>query len=80
MWNGNRERLSNLWSLKPEKSIVAWTATRHGVYRRRYRDAARDPRWTGLHFVRQSTQSEADTFLDGVASSVPKEECRWISS
>jgi adenylate kinase family enzyme len=74
LWNGNREPLSNLWSLKPEKSIIAWTATRHGVYRRRYRDAEQDPRWTGLHFVRLSTQGEADTFLDSVASSVTKEE------
>jgi hypothetical protein len=74
LWNGNREPMSNLWSLKPEKSIIAWTATRHGVYRRRYRDAEHDSRWTGLRFVRLSTQGEADTFLDSVASSVTKEE------
>ena len=41
LWNGNREPLSNLWSLNPEKSIIAWTATRHKVYRQRYTDAAR---------------------------------------
>ena len=39
LWNGNREPLSNLWSFNPEKSIIAWTATRHRVYRRRYRAA-----------------------------------------
>ena len=43
LWNGNREPLSNLWSLNPEKSIIAWTATRHGVYRRRYAEAERGP-------------------------------------
>ena len=31
LWNGNKEPLSNLWSFKPEKSIIAWTATRHRV-------------------------------------------------
>jgi len=74
LWNGNREPLSNLWSLKPEKSIIAWTATRHGVYRRRYSDAEHDPRWAGLHFVRLRSQAEADGFLEGVASTVTKED------
>ncbi len=45
LWNGNKEPLSNLWSLNPEKSIIAWTATRHRVYRRRYAEAEPDPRW-----------------------------------
>jgi adenylate kinase family enzyme len=73
LWNGNREPLSNLLSLKPEKSIIAWAATRHGVYRRRYEDAERDPRWAGLQFVRLRSQAQADAFLQGVASTVTKE-------
>ena len=52
LWNGNREPLSNLWSFNPEKSIIAWTATRHRVYRRRYRAAEIDPQWAALRFVR----------------------------
>ena len=47
LWNGNKEPLSNLWSFNPEKSIIAWAATRHGVYRRRYAEAEHDPRWAG---------------------------------
>jgi adenylate kinase family enzyme len=74
LWNGNREPLSNLCSLKPEKSIIAWTATRHGVYRRRYSDAVHDPRWAELHFVRLRSQGEADAFLQGVASTGTKED------
>jgi hypothetical protein len=74
LWNGNREPFSNLWSLKPEKSIIAWTATRHGTYRRRYLAAERDPRWSGLHFVRLRSQGEADAFLAVVASGVEREE------
>jgi hypothetical protein len=74
LWNGNREPLSNLWSFKPEKSIIAWTATRHRVYRRRYRAAEIDPQWADLHFVRLRSQAEAHAFLEGVGSALAKEE------
>ena len=74
LWNGNREPLSNLWSWKPEKSIIAWTATRHRVYRRRYSEASHDPRWAGLDFVRLRTQAEAVGLLDRVSGPVTKEE------
>lgn len=74
LWNGNREPLSNLWSYRPEKSIIAWTATRHRVYRRRYRAAEIDPQWAGLHFVRLRSQAEAEAFLAGVGSALTKEE------
>jgi adenylate kinase family enzyme len=74
LWNGNREPLSNLWSFDPEKSIIAWTATRHRVYRQRYRAAEVDPQWSGLHFVRLRSQAEADAFLEGVDSVLSKEE------
>jgi len=74
LWNGNREPLSNLWSLNPEHSIIAWAATKHPVYRRRYAADARDPQWARLHFVRLRTQGEADAFLAGVTSATTKEE------
>ena len=35
LWNGNRERVLDLLSLDPERSIVRWAWTRHGVYRTR---------------------------------------------
>jgi adenylate kinase family enzyme len=73
LWNGNREPFSNLWSLKPEKSIIAWAATRHGTYRRRYAEAERDPRWAHLHFVRLRSQAMADGFLAGVTSATTRE-------
>ncbi len=74
LWNGNREPFSNLWSLNPEKSIIAWTATRHRVYRRRYSEAGRDPRWAQLCFVRLRSRAEVDGFLAGVVSVTTKEE------
>jgi adenylate kinase family enzyme len=73
LWNGNKEPFANLWSFDPERSIIAWTATRHRVYRRRYRAAEIDPRWAALHFVRLRSQAEADAFLEGVGSALAKE-------
>ncbi len=73
LWNGNKEPWSNLCSFDPEKSIIAWAATRHGVYRERYGAAEHDPRWAGLQFVRLRSQREADTFLARVTSSALKE-------
>jgi adenylate kinase family enzyme len=63
LWNGNREPLSNLWSWNPERSIIAWTATRHRVYRQRYSAAEHDPRWYGLRFVRLRSDAEAEAFI-----------------
>ncbi len=68
LWNGNREPFSNLYSLDPERNIIMWSATRHRVYRRRYSEAARDPQWSGLRFVRLRSSGEAHGFLAGVAS------------
>jgi hypothetical protein len=74
LWNGNREPLSNLWSFKPEKSIIAWTATHHGCYRRRYAEAERDPRWADLDFVHLRSRRDVERFVAGPASAVVKEE------
>jgi hypothetical protein len=73
LWNGNKEPWPNLYSCKPEKSIIAWAATRHRVYRQRYEEAEHDPRWARLRFVRLRSQREADGFLAGVTSTPPKE-------
>jgi adenylate kinase family enzyme len=74
LWNGNREPWSNLWSLKPEESIIAWSATRHKIYRRRYSEAEDDPRWVALRFVRLRSHSEANAFVAGVRATYHGEE------
>ncbi len=74
LWNGNREPLSNLWSLDPQKSIIVWAATQHGKYHDRYLAAECDPRWSGIRFVRLRSQSETDTFLAGVRPVSMREE------
>jgi hypothetical protein len=63
LWNGNREPLENLYSLDPEKSVIAWSWTRHGTYVERYADAMRDPRWRRLRFVRLRSHREAERWL-----------------
>lgn len=74
LWNGNREPLSNLWSFNPQKSIIAWAATRHRVYHRRYLAAEVDPRWSGLHFVRLRSQGEVDAFVTAAGPGAKREE------
>jgi len=64
LWNGNREPLSSVFSLKPEKSIIVWSATRHRVYRQRYGAAAQDPRWSALSFVRLGSRSAVQRLLE----------------
>jgi hypothetical protein len=74
LWNGNREPWSNLWSVNPEKSIIAWTATRHGRNRRRYTAAEQDPRWADLEFVRLRSRADAERFVEYPGSAAAKEE------
>jgi adenylate kinase family enzyme len=74
LWNGNKEPFSNLWSFDPQHSIIAWTVTQHGRYRRQLHDASADPQWSGLQFVRIGSQGEAHGFLAGVAAGMGKEE------
>jgi adenylate kinase family enzyme len=74
LWNGNKEPWTNLCSWNPEKSIIAWSATRHKVYRQRYRAAEHDLFWAGLDFVRLRSQREADAFLDEVTITAPNKE------
>jgi adenylate kinase family enzyme len=73
LWNGNREPWSNLYSWNPQTSIIAWAATRHGVYRQRYGEAEHDPRWGRLRFVRLRSQREAAAFLVDTTVTADKE-------
>lgn len=51
LWNGNREPWSNMLSLDPQRSIVAWAWTNHVKYHDRYLAATADVRWAHLRFV-----------------------------
>ena len=68
LWNGNREPLSNLWSVNPHKSIIAWSLSRHSLYRRRFAAATVDPRWAHLSFNRLQTRGQLDAFIRQAAA------------
>jgi adenylate kinase family enzyme len=61
LWNGNRERLSSLFRLDPQESLVRWAWTRHRVYRERYSRAAAERR--DLDFIRIGSRKDAARLL-----------------
>jgi adenylate kinase family enzyme len=66
LWNGNREPLSNLMSLDPEKSIIVWAWIKHDELARRYLDAMTDPTWQNITFVRLQSPAEARRWLESI--------------
>lgn len=65
LWNGNRERWGNLLKLNPRQSILAWTWTRHPVYRQRY---AEEMRAAPQHrrYLRLDSRQAVEAFLAGL--------------
>ena len=63
LWNGNRESLGRLFSLDPERSMLAWTwkthPTREAIFERRFAE----PRWSHLDRRRFARNSEVDSWL-----------------
>lgn len=67
LWNGNREPLSNLYSLAPEKNVIVWAWMKHPVYQRHYAAAMTDPHWAHITFVRLRSPDEVSGFLSAPA-------------
>ena len=63
LWNGNRERWRNFFSLDPEQSVIAWAWHKHSDYRARYGAAAKDPANAHLTFVRLTSRRDVTRFL-----------------
>ena len=63
LWNDNRERLRELLSRDPHRSIVVWAWTMHGTYAERYGAASCEPAYAHLTFVRLRSPSEVRRFL-----------------
>lgn len=62
LWNGNRERLRDILSWDPNRSVLRWSWTTHARNRERYEATMRDPRWQDLDFIRLRTRTEVDDF------------------
>lgn len=71
LWNGNRERLRNLYAWDPNRSIVRWAWTQHAEYRERYGTAMASPTLDHLHFVRLRSHDEAERWLARLPSGEP---------
>lgn len=59
LWNGNRERLRDVLSRDPERSIVAWSWTQHPAYRAQYGEALRTAPVDGPTWIRVSSRRAA---------------------
>lgn len=62
LWNGNRERWCNLFKLNPRQSILAWTWTRHPVYRQRYSEEMRNAP-PSCAYLRLDSRQAVEDFL-----------------
>jgi adenylate kinase family enzyme len=66
LWNGNREPLSNLTSLDPEESVLAWAWTTYEGLTERYATALVDPTWAHLSFIRLRSNAETRRWLQSL--------------
>ena len=63
LWNGNRERWRNFFTLDKEESVIAWAWQTHAVHRARYEAARADPANRHLRFVRLRSPASVRRFL-----------------
>jgi adenylate kinase family enzyme len=71
LWNGNRERWRNLFSLDKDESVIAWAWQSHARNRTRYAAAMADTANVELHFVRLKNPAEVRRFLSSASASPP---------
>jgi adenylate kinase family enzyme len=68
LWNGNRERWRNFFSLDKEESVIVWAWQTYAANRARYEEAMADPWHSHLRFVRLRSPGEVRGFLRSVAA------------
>jgi adenylate kinase family enzyme len=67
LWNGNREPWRNLWSIDPQRSVIAWSWSRYRDLRERYEHLIADSaKHSQLRVVRLESPRSARQFLAGV--------------
>jgi adenylate kinase family enzyme len=72
LWNGNRERWRNFFTLDKEESVIAWAWQTHATNRARYEAAMADPVHDHLRFVRLRSPASVRQFLQS-AEAAPAE-------
>jgi adenylate kinase family enzyme len=63
LWNGNRERLQNLFETRPEENVILWSWTRFERTRARYAQMLQDGTWAGHRVFRLRSRAELNAFL-----------------
>jgi adenylate kinase family enzyme len=63
LWNGNRERWRNLFSLDAEESVIVWAWQGYASNRARYEAAMADPGNAHLRFIRLRSPASVRRFL-----------------
>jgi adenylate kinase family enzyme len=58
LWNGNRERLSYIWSRDPELSILRYAWGNRKRLRNHYEAETNDSAWAHLRFVRARSRTD----------------------
>jgi adenylate kinase family enzyme len=63
LWNGNRERWRNFFTLDEQESVIAWAWKTHGSLREQYATALADPALDDLRVVRLGSPRAVRRFL-----------------
>ena len=63
LWNGNRGRVRNFFSLDKEKSVIVWAWATHNENRARLLAARAQPAYQRLRVVRLGCRHQVDDFL-----------------
>ena len=63
LWNGNRERWSNLVHPRPDRNIILWAWTRQAHYKRSYERRLGNGSWSHLDVIRLGNGGEVRSFL-----------------
>jgi adenylate kinase family enzyme len=69
LWNGNRERWRNFFSLDKEESVIAWAWQTHAATRAKLEAARADQGNSHLEFVRLTSPAAVRRFLRSAAPS-----------
>ena len=63
LWNGNRERIRNLFETDPAENIILWSWSQHHPYKRQYEAAMADPANERLTWVRITSPRQQRAWL-----------------
>ena len=76
LWNTNREPLTGLVRIDPDKSVIRWAWTRHDVYRTRYAALSVDPAYAHLAFVGIRSRQDLTRLLAAATGPVDDGQAR----